>query len=252
MAAQVTTQFQGIVMYRKDYRERDQLVKFFTREFGKKMFYIRGARKKGFKLAAAILPFTTGTYVGLIKEKGLCYLNAEKTLTQFEQINLDIKKNAYVTYILNLIDSAFPDGDPVPFWYDRVISAMEKIDQGLDAQIITHIFELQLLPVFGVQQEWRGCIVCHRTDLPLDYSESSGGLLCQNHWHLDPKRAHLDQRTVYYLQKLSSVNLDNVRSIGVHHGTKAKLKAVIDLIYQDEVGLSLKSKHFIDTMDSWG
>ncbi|MGI6024272.1 MAG: DNA repair protein RecO, partial [Pediococcus parvulus] len=76
MAVQTTAQFEGIVMFRKDYRERDQLVKFFTREFGKKMFYIRGARKRGFKLAAAILPFTRGTSVGLIREKGLCYLNA--------------------------------------------------------------------------------------------------------------------------------------------------------------------------------
>ncbi|GEL14443.1 DNA repair protein RecO [Pediococcus cellicola] len=251
MALQTTAQFHGIVMYRKDYRERDQLVKFFTREFGKKMFYIRGARKKGFKLAAAILPFTTGSYVGLIREKGLSYLNAEKHITQFEQINLDIERNAYITYILNLIDTAFADGQPIPVWFDMTNQALKMIDEGLDAQIIGHIFELQLLDTLGVHQEWQQCIVCHRNDLPLDYSESSGGVLCQNHWHLDPKRSHLDRRTLYYLQQLSQVQLANIRSIHVQKATKKKLKAIIDMIYQDEVGLNLKSKHFIDTMDSW-
>lgn len=251
MAVQTTAQFEGIVMFRKDYRERDQLVKFITREFGKKMFYIRGARKRGFKLAAAILPFTRGTYVGLIREKGLCYLNAEKKLTQFEQINQDIERNAYITYILNLIDSAFSDNQAIPVWFDMASDALDMINNGFDPEIISHIFELQLLPTFGVQQEWQQCIVCHRTDLPLDYSEASGGMLCQNHWHIDPRRSHLDRRTIFYLQRLSSVQLKNIRSIKVRTETKLRLKALIDTIYQDEVGLSLKSKHFIDTMNSW-
>ncbi|AMV61581.1 DNA recombination and repair protein RecO [Pediococcus damnosus] len=251
MATQTTAQFDGIIMFRRNYRERDQLVKIFTRQFGKKMFYIRGARKRGFKLATAILPFTKGVYVGLIREKGLCYLNAEKSLTQFDKINEDIGRNAYITYILNLIDSAFDDGLAIPIWFDMASAALSKINAGFDPQIIAHIFELQLLPTFGVQQEWQQCIVCHRDDLPLDYSESSGGVLCQNHWHLDPKRSHLDRRTIYYLQQLSSVRLQNVQSIHVHAETKAKLKAIIDMIYEDEVGLKLKSKHFIDTMPTW-
>lgn len=251
MAVQTTAQFEGIVMFRKDYRERDQLVKFFTREFGKKMFYIRGARKRGFKLAAAILPFTRGTYVGLIRENGLCYLNAEKKLIQFEQINQDIERNAYITYILNLIDSAFADNQSIPVWFDMAANSLTMINEGFDPEIISHIFELQLLPIFGVQQEWQQCVICQRNDLPLDYSESSGGMLCQNHWHLDPQRSHLDRRTIFYLQRLSSIQLQKIRSIKVRNETKIRLKTLIDTIYQDEVGLSLKSKHFIDTMDSW-
>lgn len=76
-------------------------------------------------------------------------------------------------------------------------------------------------------------------------------MLCQNHWHLDPQRSHLDRRTIFYLQRLSSIQLQKIRSIKVRNETKIRLKTLIDTIYQDEVGLSLKSKHFIDTMDSW-
>ena len=48
--------FHGIVMYQKAYRERDMLIKFFTEEAGKRMFFIRGAKKRGFKMTADLLP----------------------------------------------------------------------------------------------------------------------------------------------------------------------------------------------------
>lgn len=63
------TDFHGIIMYRKDYQERDLLVKMLTLEHGKKMFFVRGAKKRGFKLTGDILPFTYGHYVGDIREE---------------------------------------------------------------------------------------------------------------------------------------------------------------------------------------
>ncbi len=60
MAQQMVTNFNGILLFRRDYRERDMLIKFLTAEYGKKMFFIRGARRRGFKMAAELLPFTMG------------------------------------------------------------------------------------------------------------------------------------------------------------------------------------------------
>lgn len=45
MAQQMVTNFNGILLFRRDYRERDMLIKFLTAEYGKKMFFIRGARR---------------------------------------------------------------------------------------------------------------------------------------------------------------------------------------------------------------
>ena len=60
-------EFSAIVTKRKNYRERDMLVTMFTDKYGFKTFFVRGVRKRGFKLGAAILPFTHGTYIGSIK-----------------------------------------------------------------------------------------------------------------------------------------------------------------------------------------
>ncbi|MDN5952095.1 MAG: DNA repair protein RecO, partial [Loigolactobacillus coryniformis] len=182
MAQREITDFNGIVMLRKDYRERDMLVKILTDRFGKKMFFIRGARKKGFRLAAAILPFTHGTFVGNIRDEGLSFINTAKEYRQWQTISQDITLNAYATYILSLVDAAFPDGQPLERWYEQTDLALRYIDDGFDPQIITNIMEVQLLQIFGVAPRLESCVVCQRTDLPLDYSQRYGGLLCQQHW----------------------------------------------------------------------
>jgi len=245
------TDFNGIIMYRKDYQERDLLVKILTREFGKKMFFVRGAKKRGFKLTADILPFTYGKYIGDIKSEGLSYINSSKSTEQFKNISNDIFKNAYVTYIMSLIDFAFPDSEVLTSWYEPFFTGMKLVDQGLDAAVIANIFEVQLLPVFGVQPELRGCVICGQTNPPLDYSESYGGLLCEKHYHLDPRRMHLDQRTVYYLRQFSVLDLKSLHSINVKSETKKHLRHFLDQIYDDTVGVHPKSKRFIDQMNEW-
>ena len=62
---------------------------------------------------------------------------------------------------------------------------------------------------------------------------------------------HLDQRTIYYLRLFSAVDITKINNIKVNRVTKQKLRQVIDKIYDNSVGLNLKSKKFLDQMNSW-
>ncbi len=195
--SRITTDFRGIVMFRRDYRERDLLVKILTDKIGPAMFFVKGAKKRGFRLAADILPFTHGEYIGSLTDNGLSFINTASDTSQYRSIATDISKNAYATYILALVDSAFQDGQGIGGWFNQVAAALELINSGLDEQVIANVIETQLLVRFGVAPTWDHCVVCGRDDLPLDFSEQYGGMLCRNHWHLDERRLHLDQRTVF-------------------------------------------------------
>lgn len=243
-------EFQGIVLYRKDYRERDLLVKILTDRFGKKMFLVKGGKRPKNRLASAILPFTYGTYVGDIRS-GLSFINTAKETHHFWQISQDIVLNAYASYILGLIDKAFEDEAPLDYWFEKVDQALKLIDAGFDPQAITQIIEVQLLRVFGVQPNLESCVICQHTDRPFDYSEAYGGLLCAQHWHLDPNRFHASQRVIYFLRLFSAVDLFKINSIKIKPATKAELKKIIDQIYQDTVGVYVKSKKFLDEMSHW-
>ena len=249
--SRITTDFRGIIMFRRDYRERDLLVKILTDKIGPAMFFVKGAKKRGFRLAADILPFTHGEYIGSLTDNGLSFINTASDTSQYRSIASDISKNAYATYILALVDSAFQDGQGIGGWFNQVAAALDLINSGLDEQVIANVIETQLLVRFGVAPTWDRCVICGRDDLPLDFSEQYGGMLCRNHWHLDERRLHLDQRTVYYLQRFSTLNLQKLNSIKINSTTKRRLQFVLDSLYDNEVGLNLKSKKFIRQMGQW-
>ena len=246
--SRITTDFRGIIMFRRDYRERDLLVKILTDKIGPAMFFVKGAKKRGFRLAADILPFTHGEYIGSLTDNGLSFINTASDTSQYRSIASDISKNAYATYILALVDSAFQDGQGIGGWFNQVAAALDLINSGLDEQVIANVIETQLLVRFGVAPTWDRCVICGRDDLPLDFSEQYGGMLCRNHWHLDERRLHLDQRTVYYLQRFSTLNLQKLNSIKINSTTKRRLQFVLDSLYDNEVGLNLKSKKFIKNL----
>ncbi|MEG0267245.1 MAG: DNA repair protein RecO [Carnobacterium sp.] len=243
---------EGIVISIRNYRESDRLVKIFTSRLGKRMFFIKGSRKSNSNLKAAILPFTMATYITDIKDTGLGFIRDAKDLTHLNQLHTDIFLNAYATYILSLADVAIEDGIPDSTLFHKVKQLLLEIDNGTDPEILVNIFEVQILPYFGVEPEWRGCRVCGKTTGVFDYSGSYGGLLCQHHWGLDKHRYHASQRAIYFLRLFSIVSMDHLGTIKVKDETKKEIRVVLDMIYDESVGITLKSKRFIDQMYQWG
>lgn len=245
------SRFDGLVMSQRDFRERDLLVKVLTSTAGPLMFLVRGAKRPKAKLAAAVLPFSHGSYLGVVHRQRLSLLTAADHFQQYQHIAANLTANAYATYLFDLVDAAFQDGQPLGRWFEQVSTALSLMDNELDPQIIVNILELQLLGQFGVQPTWDRCVICGRNDLPLNYSEENGGMLCANHFDRDPYRIRLDKRTTGYLQLLSRIDLTTVQSIDVSDYIKRRLQRLIDTIYSNQVGLHLKSKHFIDQMRGW-
>lgn len=252
MSRLIDAEFQGLVMYRRDYAERDLLVQILTDQFGPKMFLVRGAKKRGFKLTSAILPFTEATYVGRISPEGLSYLTATKTTKLWRNISEDLLLQAYAAYILSLAGAAFPEGEPLGRAFTLIQTALNQIDGGIDPQLLTNMVEIKLLDRFGVAPDLSGCAICGRNDLPLDYSEAFGGLLCQNHWARDPHRLHAQPNAVVLVQRLARMMPLQLGATDLNPRTKRELQRVLDHIYQDQVGLVPKSKKFLDGLVNGG
>ena len=243
-------EFSGIVVSRKNYRERDMLVKIFTDRFGFKTFFVRGVAKRGFNMGAAILPYAYGTYLGSISDEGLSFITSPKEVEQFKLLSQDIELNAYAAYILGLAEQAFM-GNYYPGYYQQIFQALKLINGQFDPAVVTNVIEVQLLACFGVMPNLKECVICHQSTGLFDYSESYGGLLCQKHWYLDPHRLQLDQRTIYFLRLFSNLDLAKVNSITLEAKTKANLRRTLDEIYRQQVGVYVKAKRFLDQMAKW-
>lgn len=244
-------ELEGIVLFSRKHRERDHLVKIFTDKYGKLMFFVRGTKRPDGKLKTAIQPFSSGIYIADVRPEGLSFLRDAKDIGSPTSMYTDIFKNAYATYILGLADAALDDRVPNNRLLQELILAMREIDEGTDPEIILNIFEVQFLKLFGVAPELRGCRICGRTEGAFDYSSKYAGLLCPEHFHLDPRRFHAAPKAIHFLRLFSVLSIERVGKISVKDETKRELRKVIDQLYDELVGIRLKSKKFIDNMYKW-
>ena len=240
----------GLVLYNSDFRESDKLVKIFTETDGKRMFFVKHARQS--KLTAVIQPLTVADFLLKLNDSGLSYIDDFREATTYQAINADLFKLSYATYIMALADAAIPDNQadaPLFAFLEKTLALMEE---GLDYEVLTLIFEIQILERFGVQLNFHECVFCHRVGLPFDFSFRYSGLLCPDHYARDTKRPYTDPNVIFLVDQFQAISIDDLRTISLKADMKVKLRQFVDAIYETYVGLHLKSKTFIDELSQWG
>ncbi|MDT2612518.1 DNA repair protein RecO [Enterococcus dongliensis] len=241
----------GIILFSRDYKEKDKLVKIFTESAGKVMFFAKGIHRANHPLQTAIQPFTEAVFIGNLKTDGLSFLNSAKEVRPLRKLQEDIFLNAYGSYILGLADAAIEDHVYDPALYGFTREALQRMNDGADGETIMNIFEVQIMQRFGVSLNWQGCGVCGKKTGAFDFSSKYNGILCQEHWQLDHNRYHADPRAIYFLRLFNSVTYEAINTINLKPETKKTIRQTLDQLYEEYVGLHLKSKKFIDQMSEW-
>ena len=240
----------GFILFNRNYRENDKLVKIFTKQAGKRMFFVRGGGSG--KLSAVIQPLNIAEFMMTVNDEGLSFIEDYSQAESFKEITSDIFKLSYATYLAALTDAAIADGVVDAQLFAFLEKTRVLMEEGLDYEILTNIFEIQVLDRFGVRLNFHECVFCHRVGLPFDFSYKFSGLLCPNHYEEDERRSHLDPNVPYLLDRFQGLSFEELRSISVKDEMKRKLRQFIDELYDNYVGIHLKSKKFIDNLNSWG
>lgn len=239
---------QGIIFKRQKYREADLLAKIMTKNNGIVTLLAHGALKPKSKLGASLLNFSYGTYVIYFTGHGLSTLRTYKNVSQFNGLFNDLTKNAYASFILDLIDHAFIEYQNLGKYYNLADSALQKINAGTDPEMITQIVQMQLLQAYGVEPEMRHCVICGKEQGGFDYSIKSGGILCSQHFYTDPGRLHLKPKETAVLRTIFLLPFERLGNIKINTATKKATRKAIDRIYQETIDLNLKTKKFLDEL----
>lgn len=127
----------GIIFKRQKYKEADLLAKIMTKEDGIITLVVRGALRPKSRLSAGVMNFSYGDYVIFTSGKGLSNLRTYKEVKQFDGLYNDLTASAYASFILDLIDHAFIEYQPLGKYYDLAVFALKKINSGVDPEMIT-------------------------------------------------------------------------------------------------------------------
>lgn len=239
----------GLVLYARPYKERDQLIKIYTEKFGKRQFFVKNAAKS--KFAASLQNFTSAGLSVTINDSGFSFINDISDVRHFQHILDDIFVNAYASYVVSLADIAVPDGEHDIALFNFLIQVLTQMEQGKDPSVLTNIFELQILSRFGSGLNLSECVICGRRDLPMDYSFAYNGCLCREHFAKDIHRLHVSPNVIFLANQFLNISLESLENISVKEETRQQLRAFIDQLYDEYVGVKTKAKRFLESMDNW-
>ncbi|SUP61329.1 Uncharacterised protein [Weissella viridescens] len=94
-------------------------------------------------------PLTMATYEGTINRTGLSFINDVKQSKLPRVFIEDVEKNAYMLYILGLIDAAYVDNQPIAHWFDEAKLAEAKMVAGFDAQALANYLSYTYYLILG-------------------------------------------------------------------------------------------------------
>ncbi|WP_281828078.1 MULTISPECIES: DNA repair protein RecO [Lactobacillus] len=239
---------QGIIFKRQKYKEADLLAKIITKEDGIITLVVRGALRPKSQLNAATLNFSYGRYVIYTNGRGLSYLRTYKEVKQYDGLYNDLTKNAYASFILDLIDHAFVEYQPLGKYYELAKFALERINENTDPEMITQIVQMQMLKAYGVEPELRHCLICGKEKGIFDYSIKLGGVICSDHFATENSRLHLKPKETAVLRTIGLLPFERLGSIKLSSDTKKATRKAIDRIYRGTIDLNLKTKKFLDEL----
>jgi DNA repair protein RecO (recombination protein O) len=240
---------EGIVIRTNDYGETNKIVTIYTRELGKVGVMARGAKKPNSRLTSSTQLFTYGYFL-FQKSSGLGGLQQGETISSMRGIREDIFLTAYASYAAELLDKSTEQNEPNPFLFELFSQILQLLNEGVDPDILLYIFEMKIVNVLGLYPQLDSCVNCSSKDGTFHFSIRENGFICHRCFEVDPYRLPISQATAKLLRLFYYFDLERLGKVTVKPETKAELKLVIDSYYSEYSGIFLKSKKFLDQMES--
>ncbi|MDX8045955.1 DNA repair protein RecO [Gracilibacillus sp. S3-1-1] len=239
---------EGFILKTQDYGETHKIVTLLTPTFGKVGAIARGAKKTKSRMAAITQPFIHGSYL-IQPGSSLATIQQGEVITSFRKIREDIVKTAYTSYLAELTDKLIDPKKYNPFIYKQLLHTVERIDEGMDPEILSMIYEWKMYKEAGFAPVVTKCVSCGNPHDLKAFSVSNGGLLCRNCLYIDEHAISVPEKVAKLMAIFAWVELEQIGNISVKSENKLLLSRIMEQYYEEHGGFYLKSKRFLQQMN---
>lgn len=239
---------EGFVIRTQDYGEGNKILTVFTKEMGKVGMMAQGARKTKSRFAAVSQPFIQALFFFHTGSSGLATLSQADLFQSFPKIRGDLYKTAYASYISELTDRLSDERQKNTRLFQLLAESYNHIENGKDSEVVTRIFEVKVLSLFGHRPILQHCTVCHGGSAPWFFSIREGGLMCESCRRRDPYAFLITDGAARLLSTFQMMELAQLGNINVKTSTKQLLQKIMFEFFDEHVGVKLKSRHFLEQL----
>lgn len=239
---------EGIVLKTQDYGETNKIVTLYSKDAGKITAMARGAKKPASRLAAITQPFTHGSFL-IQQGRGMGTMQQGEQVESYRHIREDIESTAYASFVVELIDRAVDERTPQSSIFNLLQQALHAISEQYDPEAIALFVEWKMLPVTGIYPTLHQCANCGATDGEFAFSFQQIGFLCHRCFGVDRYIIRLTPAQVKLIRTFYTVPIEQVGRLSLKKETKSFIKKIVRTIYEEQTGIRLKSRAFLDQLD---
>ena len=230
----------GFVLTETAYGETSKIINILTDE-GIIGVMCKGAKSLKSQNRSITTKFSYGKYIIYDKPGKMSLLKEGNIINDFYNIKNDIILIGYMTYMSDLVYQVAKQNNDKEI-FNIFISAINKIDEGLNPLIISNVFEVKMLDFLGVGINLSSCNLCGETKNIVTINPDLGGYICKNCY----KGEYLyDSKTIKMLRMYKLVNIDSITELKISEKVVNEINRFLNIYYERFTGLYLKSKKFL-------
>ncbi|CDB28923.1 dNA repair protein RecO [Firmicutes bacterium CAG:582] len=231
----------GIVVSEVPYKDSSKVLNILCEE-GVIGVISKGCKRINSPLRVISNKLTLGEYVIYYNESKLSTLKEGSILDNFNNIKNDLNKISHATYITDLVNQVMKqNADPTVF--SLYLSALKKIDEGINETVVMNILEIKLLDYLGVGINLNGCAKCGSTREIVTIDPDVGGYICKNCY---TNEIIYDERVRKMLRMYYLVEIDSIKELKIKDYVIDSINKFLSVYYDRYTGLYIRSKEFLD------
>lgn len=245
-----------LVLARRDLGENDRCITVLTREFGKRNFAIRGARRGSSKVSGATEPFTrlkvlaaTGKSIDVITQ---CEITAV-----YSSLRATVAGLAGACYLCEVVDALLHEHDEqsAAAVFNLICHALNLMQQPARwPDAVMNATLLRLMAELGYAPRLDTCCCCEE---PLDggpagFSASNGGTVCRVCSSALKDAVALSAETIALIDLLGNAGAKVLTELKPLDRPAALATGVIQRYVQYHAGRTIKSSEFLHSIRAGG
>ncbi len=230
-----------MVLSETNYGDSSKILNVLTEEYGLIGILSKGSRSLKSKLRGVSRKLVYGVFHFYYKSNGLSTLISVDVIHDYPKTLMDLENIVYASIILDLTTQVVRQTDAKGI-LELVQMTLTKIEEGLNASVMTNILELKYLTYLGVAPMLDGCAVCGRTTNIVSISPTAGGLVCSNCYQQD---GYYSDKAIHLLRMYYYVDITKITKIDVSPTVNKEINFFLEDYYDRYTGIFLKSKKML-------
>ncbi|MCK9362027.1 MAG: DNA repair protein RecO [Syntrophales bacterium] len=184
MNVRIQCRTEAIVLKTIDYGESDQIVTFYTREYGKIKGIAKGARRSKKRFVNALEPFSCSE-INFSRQnpEHLDFIDGCDVSCHFPEIRSNLEKTLAASYLIELMDQFTPENKKSESSFQLLHDFLVLLEKRSPSDTLLRFFEIRLLRVAGYDPVLDYCLCCR---MPLAngttyrFDSVKGGIVCNS------------------------------------------------------------------------